>query len=373
LAAASIVGLTGGEAFTYPSESGRAAVYQSGPYLISAAYPIWYAGSYPPEVIPFQHLHRLGHSFVMPGENGALIVPTGIPMPELIEPAHAANTMVTLGAGGAESHAAFEPVAANPAYRARFVHELTDFVVQHGYDGVSIDWEFPQSSADRDNLNALMSELRTSLDATGRDLQLSIAVSSGEWYGRWIDTGVITPLVDYYVVMTFNYHGEWSDQSGHNTPLYPPSPGLDSAGSISRDIDYWTLDRGVPSSKILLGLAFFGNSFNSEDLYQPFTAFSQASYRDIEPLVGNGYTYYWDNVSQVPYLRQDNGPIVWSYDNVASIRRKCDYVIENRLGGVAIWDLAGDLINGRQRLLEAVADKLMLDPVAYLPIILKVN
>lgn len=340
------------------------------PYLITAAYPFWQAYDYPPEAIPLGSVHEISHSFILPGQNGSLDVPTDFLMPELIARVHAANRKVTLGVGGAGSDDEFAPMVANPTYRATFVQNLTDFVIQQGYDGVVIDWEFPQTPAQRENLNALMAELRASLNATGRDLRLTIAVPSSNGLGQWFDADAITPLVDYYTVMTFNYHGGWSDQSGHNAPLYPPPPEVDGYGSVDDSIRYWSEERGVPRSKILMGLAFFGNSFDSEDLYQSFSSYSQADYSDIQPLIGNGYTRRWDSRSRVPYLAQDSGPWLWSYDDPLSIRLKCDYVIENDLAGVAIWDITMDLIQDRQELLEEVADKLSVKNV-YLPMILR--
>jgi hypothetical protein len=61
-------------------------------------------------------------------------------------------------------------------------------------------------------------------------------------------------------------------------------------------------------------------------------------------------------------LTQDYGPILWSYDDPQSIDLKCQYVIENNLGGVAIWDVTMDLVDGRQELLETVGTKLMSTP-----------
>jgi chitinase len=76
----------------------------------------------------------------------------------------------------------------------------------------------------------------------------------------------------------------------------------------------------------------------------------------------------------VPYLTQDDGPTLWSYDDPQSIGLKCDYVVENNLAGVMIWDVAGDLIDDQQELLKTVADRLMppstvILPRVYLPII----
>ncbi len=343
------------------------------PYFVEAAYPMWYGSVYPPESIPLDYVQQVGHVFILPGADGALVVPGGFVMPQLIERVHAANKKILVGVGGEGSHDEFASMVADPTDRATFVQNLTDFVVGQGYDGVEIDWEFPHTDTDRENLNALMTELRASLDTTGQDLQLNICVSAGASFGRWIDVETITPLVDYYLVMTYSFHGGWSTQSGHNAPLYSPPPEVNDPGSVDEGIRYWAETRGVPQSQIVLGLAFYGISFDSEDLYQPFTSFGQAHYSDIQPLIGNGYTRHWDNTCQVPYLTQDDGPVLWSYDDPQSIGLKCDYVIENDLAGVVIWEVTGDLIDGQHELLKVVADKLMLNlsPRAYLPIVQK--
>ncbi|MFC2037061.1 glycoside hydrolase family 18 protein [Chloroflexota bacterium] len=341
------------------------------PYVLSAAYPFWRAATFPPEAIPFEFVHQIDHCFVMPGEHGTLQVPNGFVMPELLEMAHRADRKVILGVGGANSHDAFATMAADPHDRGTFVRHLTDFVLDQGYDGVTIDWEFPQTPADRQNLTALMAELRAGLDATDGDLALSIAVSSNEQRGQWVDVETITPLVHHYVVMTFGYHGAWGSESGHNAPLYPPplqesqvTPHHLGRGCVDQSLRYWTQTRGVPRSKIVMGLPSFGIWFDSEGLYQPFTSSRKADYRDIKPLIeqsqdGNGYTYHWDATAQVPYLTQDTGPGLWSYDDPQSVGVKCDYVLANELGGIAVWDVTMDLVAGEHELLKVIAHKLM--------------
>jgi chitinase len=355
-----------------PCES-RSALEAHGtttPYFIEATYPYWRTSAYPPEYIPLDYVHQIAHVFIRPGENGTLAIPEGFLMPQLIELVHAANKKVVIGVGGAGSHDAFVAMASDPTDRATFVQNLTTFVTDQGYDGVGIDWEFPKTTTDRENLNAFMADLRAGLDATGQDLQLNIAVSPGEGFGQWIDADAITPLVNYYLLMTYGCHGAWSTESGHNTPLYPPPPEVNHPCNIDAGIHYWVETRGVPASKIVMGLTTYGISFDSEDLYQSFTSYESAPYSDIRPLINNGYTRHWDSVCLVPYLTQDSGPTIWSYDDPHSIDLKCDYVIEHNLAGVTVSNVTGDRINGQQELLEVIADRLSVHYV-YLPLIQK--
>ena len=341
----------------------------SKPFIVEAAYPNWIASTYPPENIPLNYLQQIGHVFVWPGDGGELVIPGDFLVPQLIELAHSAEKEILVGVGGGNRYAEMAAMVSDPAKREIFVNDLTDFVMQYDYDGVEIDWEYPQTSLDRENLNSFMAELRNSLDESGQNLQLNLIVSGNEWFGQWIDVNSITPFVDYYLVITFGFYHMDSRLSGHNSPLYPPSSEVSDAGSVDGTIHYWTESRGIAKSKIFIGLASFGNSFDSEDLYQPFTTFRQAYYRDIKPLIGNGYTRHWDDISKVPYLTQDDGLIVWSYDDPTSFGIKCDYVKANGLAGVAVWEMSGDLLNGEHELLETVAFKLMLSHAMYLPFI----
>jgi chitinase len=338
------------------------------PYLVTAAYPFWRASTLPAEAIPFEYLDQIGHHSVMPGAHGTLQVPAKLVMPELIELAHRAGRRVNLSVGGAHSHDAFAAMVADPGDRAAFVLNLTEFVMEQGYDGVTIDWEFPQSAVDRRDLSALMGELRSAFDATSRDLQLSIAVSSNESRGQWVDVEAITPQVHYYVVMTFGYYGPWSSVSGHNAPLYPPPSEAGQSRSVDRSLGYWIEERGVPPSKILMGVASFGIWFDSEGLNQPFTDTRKADYRYIKALIDRGYTRHWDGAAQVPYLTQDDGPGLWSYDDPRSVGAKCDYLLANGLGGAAVWDVSMDRVAGEHELLNVIAHKLSLDRV-YLPLV----
>jgi chitinase len=328
-------------------------------YTVSAAYQFGRASTFPLEAIPFEYLDQIGHHSIMPGLQGSLYVREGFLMPELIERAHEAGTEVILGVGGANSYQAFVAMVADAADRAAFVQNLTAFVLAQGYDGVNIDWEVPQGPNDRQNLTALLTELRASLDATGQELQLIVSVTKNEKRGEWIDAEAITPLVDHFVVMTFGYYGPWGSESGHNAPLYSPPP-ADHARSVDQSIRYWVQTQGVPASKIFMGVASFGIWFDSEGLYQPFSDSRQADYADIKSLFTQGqgdagYTRHWDGITQVPFLTQNAGPGLWSYDDPRSIAAKRDYVLANGLGGVAIWDLTMDLVDGEHELLSVWA------------------
>lgn len=353
---------------------GRSAIAESprptqgSPYVIEGAYPAWRRIAYPPASIPYDQVTRVSHAAVWPDANGDLVVPAGLVTPELVDASHAAGRPVVLVVGGASRHDAFATMTADPSARATFIESLAAFVVDQGYDGVEIDWEFPQSAQDRDHLTGLVAELHAALAARGREPGLSLCVALAPALGQWIDAECLTPLVDYYLVMAYNQHSAGSAVSGHNAALYSPAGEEDL--SVDAGIRYWTDQRGVPPGRVLLGVPFYGNSFDSEGLGLPFTTFGQAYYRDIAPLAGQGFTRHWDTTGHVPYLTEDVGPLVWSYDDGASIAAKCDYARDRGLAGIAIWDITGDLPEDEGSLLAVIVERMgVRRGTLYVPIV----
>jgi chitinase len=56
----------------------------------------------------------------------------------------------------------------------------------------------------------------------------------------------------------------------------------------------------------------------------------------------NGYTHYWHDGDQAPWLYSPSAGVFISYDDRESLARKADYVREWWLGGVMFWELSAD-------------------------------
>jgi chitinase len=68
------------------------------------------------------------------------------------------------------------------------------------------------------------------------------------------------------------------------------------------------------------------------------------------------YKRYWNADAQVPWLYNANSQIMISYEDPQSIAIKSDYVKQNHLGGVMIWEL--DYDNKAHTLLRTIAQSL---------------
>jgi chitinase len=324
--------------------------------ILLAYYTSWSA-PYRAGRIPFAKLTHIAHAFIDPKPDGTVVAPSGYLEPALITGAHAAGVKVVASIGGADAAAdqAFRAIAADAGLRTAFAANLETFCRDNGYDGVDVDWEFPQSAADRANLTLLLRAVR---DAVGPLRLITAAVTGGNWYGQWLDYSAINDVMSFYNLMAYDMHGSWSDHSGHNAALAKGTDPCDENGEAY--LDYILSTRGVPKSKVVFGVPFYGYRFpTSEALFDDCggsCTTQSLTYAKVLPLVGNGWTRVWDSGSSVPYLTNDAGPGIVTYDDAQSIDLKAKYALSTRgVAGVFMWELSGDAQgDGSQPLLDAM-------------------
>jgi chitinase len=327
--------------------------------------PIWMRNAgYTASAVDFSVVDIVAHFSVVPRGDGSIDIPDWGPFPDpaLIAAAHREGARVVLVVGGDHEAATrgFSVMASRSDTRRRFVGEVVELVRVQGYDGVDIDWEFPETASDRANLTALVSELRTALPARAT---LSLAAPASDWFGRWFDVPALVPHLDWVGAMSYSLQApSLSGRSAHNAALFspaavPPSPGRAEEYPSLDSVREYHLSRGVPPEKLLLGIPFYGHRFDgASDIHEPHTstAGGAMTYAEIAPLIGEGWTRHVDTDAGVPYLRRDDGPGVISYDDPRSVRAKCSYVGARGLGGVIVWHLGADSGPQGQPLLEAV-------------------
>ncbi len=326
--------------------------------LLVGYYPSWNQDTFTANEVLWDRVTHVAHAFVWPEADGSLGYDSGFWYEGLTDQAHQNNRKVFLSVGGAGQSANFSPVTADETKRAKFVNELLSAVQQHHYDGVDIDWEFPETEADKNNMVTFISDLYNALHNTNPDYLLTMAIPSGNYYGQWFRYEVLKLYVNWFNVMTYDYHGDWFSHSGHNAPLYP-SPD-DACGSVDETCTYLTDTRGISEDQLCIGLPFYGRKFNTSGLYQSSTGGGQTyGYKDIIGLIGNGWNRNWDDVSLVPYLTNTAGTQLYTYDDTTSIRYKSDYISVHNYKGGMIWALGHDqLAENRQPLLEVASEHL---------------
>jgi chitinase len=319
-------------------------------YRVVGYYTMWGNAKLPVSAVRFDKLTHINHAFAGPTAGGGITSSPPTIDTALIGATHRAGRKILISLGGANSGSIFSSVVANINTRTAFINNLVNYVVNNHYDGADFDWEQPGSPADSINEIALVKETREAFQKVDPTLLLTMAIGSSSYGGRYRNYDGLNQYVDWFNVMTYDMDQGWSGKSGYNAALYY-YPGMGSDYSVDQSITYLTRSRQIQPSKLVLGVPFYGKTFNNSSSFNtPFSFSSTPFYYEIASLTG--WTRYWDNVAQVPYL--SNGSSVITYDDSMSIALKCQYAKTKGLSGIMIWELSQDVIGQRQPLLEAI-------------------
>jgi chitinase len=231
-------------------------------------YPAWMRTALLASRIDFAILHVINHTFAWSNENGELLRYDQFEYPELIRKTHAAGVKVLLALGEWGRSSGFAAVTADTGLMKVFLNNLFAYLESQGYGGVDVDWEFPSSAAERQNLTRFIRALRERCNAYNPPKLMTMAISSSAYWGQWMDYQSLVPLVDWFNVMLYDFHGTWTSHAGHNAPLRVDWNRCDH-GDIETSLKYLNGTRGIPKQKILLGVPFYGRKFSARDLYEP--------------------------------------------------------------------------------------------------------
>lgn len=265
----------------------------------------------------------------------------------------------------------FSDVSLTPESRAKFVRSAVAFVERHQLDGLDVDWEFPGQKGnnnvyrpeDKQNFTALMTDLRSALDAAGRArgkrYLLTIAAQAAPAWLEHTEMQKVAASLDYVNLMAYDQFVNSEPVAAHHAPLFthPSNPKqLSAATSVSQ-----FLAAGVPAEKIVVGVPFYGRAWASvppqnHGLYQPASEIRErvgGSFQGIKTRLENkdGFVRYWDDLSKAPYLYNAARQIFVSYEDEQSVGLKAQYVKERGLAGIMFWEYHGDPEN---KLLDAI-------------------
>jgi len=182
-------------------------------------------------------------------------------------------------------------------------------------------------------------------------LLLTIAAGAGVDKVRVTDPAAYHQYLDYINVMTYDFHGTWDARTNHHSALFD-SPNDPSTGDQklynSNDAMEAFLTRGVPASKLNLGIGFYGRGWTgvanvNNGLYQSGSAAPgtyEAGNEDYKVLKDRPGTIYTDANARATW--KYDGNTFWSYDTPAMVTEKMSYVKAQNLGGAFFWEFSGD-------------------------------
>ena len=240
----------------------------------------------------------------------------------LIAKAHERNVkvLVSIGGGSASGNktlkARYFDLLPEPK-SAQFAKRLASYVADHKFDGLDVDIE--GSSINKD-YGAFINVLAAALKP---DKKLLTAALSQGYGGKNVPDSVFAQF-DFVNVMAYDGAGPWN----------PNAPGQHSSMEFAkRNVEFW-LKRGLPASKTVLGVPFYGYGFAKD--------FRKNSYS------------YKEIVAAYPDAAKSDqvGDTIW-YNGVLTMEAKTKYAIDRNLAGIMIWSLDDD-VKGQSSLLDAI-------------------
>ncbi|GIC89051.1 uncharacterized protein Aud_005452 [Aspergillus udagawae] len=268
----------------------------------------------------------------------------------------------------------FSDLAASIEKQKTFFKSLVRFLATYNFDGIDLDWEYPVADdrsgrpEDYKNLPILLKNLKAALKNTGGRDGLSITLPASYWYLQHFDVKQISQHIDFLNVMTYDMHGNW-DKGNKWLGAYLNAH--TNLTEIKNSMDLlWRND--IPPEKVVLGMAFYGRAFTVVDraCTTPGCLFaSGAEPGDCSSEVGILMISEIEKVikekSLKPTLYKDAAVKVaaWDdqwvgYDDADTFQLKADFARSQCLGGVMVWAISHDLLDGTySRALATVANR----------------
>ncbi|MEU8570891.1 glycoside hydrolase family 18 chitinase [Streptomyces pathocidini] len=267
------------------------------------------------------------------------------------------NIKVLWSFGGWTWSGGFPQAVQNPTAFAQSCYDLVeDPRWADVFDGIDLDWEYPNAcglSCDTSGAAAFKNMMQAMRAKFGSGNLVTAAITADASSGGKIDAADYAgaaQYVDWYNVMTYDFFGAWA-ATGPTAPHSPltsysgiPQEGFNSDAAIQK-----LKSKGVPATKLNLGIGFYGRGWTGVTQATPGgTATGPAAgkyeqgiedYKLLKtscPATGT--------VAGTAYAKC--GSNWWSYDTPSTIAGKMTYVKNQGLKGAFFWEFSGDTSNG---------------------------
>jgi chitinase len=347
----------GGQVFADPRASAKDKVFVG--YLFGEA-----------RDIHFRLYTHIFHAFLVADEAGHIQQRRGVPSRELTGSAHNAGVKVSLSLGGWGWDRQFASIVSNPQAEERYVKSVMALIDQNDYDGIDLDWEYPDTQEEVTGFERLTRRFRKELDASGatkkRPMILTMAASSNPGTLKWLGKEFLLETMDWINVMTYDFTGGRTSYAGHHSPLFASSKQPSGAArSTELTMKYLVEQRALPADRLAVGIPLYGRGFAVSEPYAPTKDAPKGrvprggSFSNLHRLQHEqGWVRRWDNETKNPWLLSPDRSVVIGYDDAESVAIKTEWAMSKGFRGIFFWQIAADrLPDGTNPLQEAAHRK----------------
>jgi chitinase len=295
------------------------------------------------------------------------------------------NLRVNIALGGWTLSSNFSNVVATAAGREKLANSIVNFLNTYRmFDGIDFDWEYPggggldgNSASPNDGANyaELLKVVRTKLDGLGTQLgrTYEISVASPAGYDKIDNFNLagLAPSVNYFNLMTYDFHGTWEKTTGHMSGFTGDPKGYD----VKHAVDLY-LAAGIDPNKIVLGAPLYTKAWSGVadggdgGYLEPASGSAPGSFEagtyDYKDLLAqlkdpnSGWKLYWDDNAQAAYLYNKSKGLFSSFETPTSIAQKSEWAQALGLRGMMFWDISNDAVTSPDSLVKAAYDSWML-------------
>jgi chitinase len=316
----------------------------------------------------FKLYTHLCHAFVTSDAEGHLHKSRDVPSRDLADRAHKAGVKIVISLGGWGFDAQFASIVAKPEALDRYVGAVLAMVDESDYDGVDLDWEYPDTKPEVAGFETLARRFREGIDAIGvrkgRAMVQTMAASSNPGTLRWLDKEFLVATMDWVNVMTYDYTGDWSEYAGHHSPLFASSKlPAGARHSTEATMKYLIEKRGLPADRLAVGIPLYGRGFAVDEPYAstkglPKARMPSPTYVNLRKLhLNEGWTRRWDDETKTPWLIAPDKSRVIGYDDAESVALKADWAMKQGFRGVFFWQVNQDRLPDGTNPLQDAARK----------------
>jgi len=275
-----------------------------------------------------------------------------------------AKYMVAIGGWNDSKMKKYSELLASSSKINRFVENAVAFLKEHDFDGLDLDYEYPNYDGhghvaphtDKAGFTLLCKKLSEVFKV--HNYELTAAVSASK---NIIDDGYDIPQISKYLdaihLMSYDMHGSWENNVNHHSPLFGTHSDLMTTDFAA---NYW-VSEGCPKHKLVVGIPTYGRSWTlsgwQTSLNSPAKGpgmpgpLSKAegflAYNEIcKHVKTGGWTKVSDPSEKIgPYAYKGNQWVGYDDPSIAGVKAK--YILANNFGGAMFWDLPSDDFNNR--------------------------
>ena len=258
-----------------------------------------------------------------------------------------------LSIGGWTYSSNFPGPASTPEGRQTFARSAVQLLNDLAFDGIDIDWEYPQDDAEAWNYVLLLEAVRMELDRFsmeqlgGQHLLLTVAAPCGANNYSKLRIAEMDRYLDFWNQMAYDFAGSWDSDAGHQANIFPSSKDPRSTPfSVDAAIRAYVA-AGVHPSKLIFGLPLYGRAFEgTKGPGHSFNGVGEGSWEngvwDYKALPQDGADEHNDDqlLTSWSYSKKDKKMV--SYDTPQVAWMKTQYIRNMGLGGAMWWELSGD-------------------------------